>query len=319
LGDCPTSLRRLLQEIRAKKYSHVVLNIESGSFPAEQHDWIERSLAAVGATVCNIAYEVGPLTAHLAERYGKSLAERAAAWAVGTDDAAEVLALFPGVVASVVGAIFDEWDLRGDTSLARFKAISEGIGEENPYRQDLVPWSTARRVRRLLDEHHRDEETQRQRRRAVETIYKLGPDHTGVLGDDFSSLFHDGVRSPESLAWAKGRLCRDLGFAMVTEGQAVSFRRTLGDVVLFGDPRALGHISFYAYRAVSKMPTRHTSSSIWPAFKIPDGWKRDLETKLHRFVSQLKAHQIQSFRATGEPVTKATPSGRLKRRHTTSR
>jgi hypothetical protein len=120
-------------------------------------------------------------------------------------------------------------------------------------------------------------------RRNSEPLYRLGPKDDPVLLDE--GFLWRGVRQPDgpefSLRWAEERLA-SLGFQMNSDGMTRSYTKSVkhGDreLIVYADPRQVGHISFRVFDPAG--PRRRQLRSPAAAFEIRDSWKNRLDEKV---------------------------------------
>ncbi len=141
-------LARLVQTIRAGTYNHVAMRIAWGTFPSQQHDWIERVLESEGAKVCNLAGEIGPFLPEEGEP--PELLERLAGAMLPTD-AEEAVALFPALAANIARESFRFYDRPGVLSISQMHML-DTIGKDNAYGRARYPQPVCRDFKRIREE-----------------------------------------------------------------------------------------------------------------------------------------------------------------------
>ncbi len=157
-------LARLVQSIRAGEYKHVAMRIAWGSFPSQQHDWIERLLESEGAKVCNLAGEVGPFLPE--EGQPPELVEQLAGAMLPTD-AEEAVALFPALAADIAREALRLCDRQGEVSVSYMLSILDGLAKEKAYGRVHYPQPVCRDferiARRTRDDRHKQAQSRRRR------------------------------------------------------------------------------------------------------------------------------------------------------------
>ncbi|MCU0690652.1 MAG: hypothetical protein MUF54_04560 [Polyangiaceae bacterium] len=141
-------LARLIQAIRAGTYKYVAMRIAWGTFPSQQHDWIERVLESEGAKVCNLAGEIGPFLPEEGEP--PELLERLASAMLPTD-AEEAVALFPAFAANIAREAFRFYDRPGVLSISQMHLL-DTIAKDKAYGRSHFPQPVCRDFKRIREE-----------------------------------------------------------------------------------------------------------------------------------------------------------------------
>ena len=171
-------------------------------------------------------------------------------------------------------------------------AYSEGFTLPEGLRRHLTGWGKAQqctvmgaaiklaqsswqRTRsELWNEMEQEEELARQQRRATEPQFQIALEGLPLLIDEGIDSYQP-TRTTEQMEFAESRL-RELGFARHEDGLVRSFRREIGDLILYADPRRAGRIDFRVFRKGARARDAHHSQD----FSIPDRWVNRLEEKL---------------------------------------
>jgi hypothetical protein len=100
-------------------------------------------------------------------------------------DASDFLAFFPALAAEIAQHILDEEDDLYGSRLERVFARLRHLAKENPYSAGQYPFLEDRLQRRIWERTKQiEEEEQARRRNDGEQIFRLGPEHPGVLLDE---------------------------------------------------------------------------------------------------------------------------------------
>jgi hypothetical protein len=156
----------------------------------------------------------------------------------------DLVCFFPGLAASVAGAVF----FRDEDFDDRVRRRLESLERENPYSGGREPW-LPETIWNAFYIHHvakEREEEQAARRSSGETLYRIDPDRDSVLIDE-GLWSAEAPRSVESMAMAEGRLMK-FGFDKVVDGAVVSFQLSASSVIFFADPRREGKIQVRGFR-----------------------------------------------------------------------
>lgn len=121
-------------------------------------------------------------------------------------------------------------------------------------------------------------------RRGKEIQYLISPHVAPRLLDE--GLYPGQVRSLEGLNWAETRLV-ELGFQSSTKAKVRAYILETPNAAVYADPRQTGAISFAVLLKPIQEGLRRWEIRRIPVggFRIPDGWKKDLESKLEAAIA----------------------------------
>jgi hypothetical protein len=270
---------RVLEKVRSHEYECVFIDLQVGtSFEPMAFKFVPNELQRAGARVLN-AFEDdgGAIAARLAQEYGESARHLRS----DLTDANDLVALFPALAGRVTQeALFRKFLSKPDSNPPFWSEERdlETLLNERPRATSKLPLLSTWRNFAACEERVKREEEEAARRREGELLYKLGPQHEGVLcpePGERSARWRDAER----LKWAEDRL-RQLGFAKLFEGLLVSYQRKRGGRCLFADPRHEGALIFYSYPCDQQARAGERTKLGAPAARIQDSWVRDLEKKL---------------------------------------
>lgn len=139
-------------------------------------------------------------------------------------------------------------------------------------------------ARDKFQESERREEAEAQaqiaKRRATETLYRVGPDgEPELMGGRYQWR---PVRDNKGLAWAEERL-EELGFKITLDDRVKSYTQEHPGVIVYADPREEGRIEFRVYNfplpPAPRKSRRRPDFRFIPQFFLMDAWKNDLRQK----------------------------------------
>ncbi len=274
---------RLSEAVRRGEYSEVYVDVDEDPpfWTGGGLSIIEEALKEAGANVVNVFYKAEDL---LVQKFG----EQCRQLDMSLNDASDFLAFFPTLAGSVVS-----WALRGELAHGRVNAGSlaayamqqrvSTLKEAKPYSGGRVPFIEDRLWQEIQEYLRKKQEEDRAARRQTDQLFRLGPDHAGVLIDELPPWGTGSEARPaEELKLAEDRLRSALGFQKVVVAELVSYERVVDEFRVFADPRAKGRIQFYMYpvRLEHQEPKKRKPDLNSPPVQLLDVWKNDLESKL---------------------------------------
>lgn len=215
------------------------------------------------------------LSKRLIEHFG----EDARYLAHGLHRGHDYVAYFPASAADIAEAAFEmesNWEdwRRNEAVVDAIEHRTSCLARDNPYASGHGPWISDPLGHMLLEKKwKRQREEFDARRKTGETLYLCSPDGTPKLVDEGHFWGSATVRTAESLTKAEARLA-EFGFSKAVDGQIVSFQRSVGELVLFADPREEGKIKIAAYRPVplKGKQKKQKYETVGTDVSIPDRW-----------------------------------------------
>jgi hypothetical protein len=162
----------------------------------------------------------------------------------------------------------------------------EGSGNTHQCVVTEAAFKLARTLLQSTFQKSEAEETQRlEERRKTEQLFLIHPDSPPKLLTEIFVLSQP--RNLDELKWAEDRLAR-LGFTTENNGNVRSYKLQSEECAIFADPRESGRIAFFVFK--ESVPTgRKARRRRFATFKLPDGWKNDLNGKFKRL--RAEAHR----------------------------
>jgi hypothetical protein len=261
----------LCNHIREQRYSLVYLDLEEGN-SSQSHGFafVRMTFRNCGAKVLNAFHDdEGAFKAALRDRYG----DVASASQINTPS--DFVGFFPGLAADITAAaVRPDLSHSGDKEEALPSLVESRLRDLH----QISPYTGAG-FRPFIEERLRAEwcrsatereEKLRVERRKHETLYRLGPNHAGVLLDE-----NRDSRSEEELALAEIRLNDELRFRKIISGRFISYERVVAQCRVFADARTKGAITFFVYDKKAEKRKKDLNLSA-VQFVIPDRWKHGL-------------------------------------------
>lgn len=291
-------LGQLCEAVTRGEYSDVYVDIDESPpfWTGGGLSFIVEALKEAGANVVNVFYKVEEL---LVQRFG----EQCRHFEMSLNNESDFLAFFPALAGSAVSSA-----LKDELGRSHFEAGSVAayaiqqrvsrLKEANPYSGGRLPFIEDRLWKEIHEHLRKTQEEDRAARRQTEQLFRLGPNHAGVLIDEFPSWeAPGGTRSADELKLAEERLLRTLRFEKVTAGTLVSYERAVENFRLFADPRLKGKLQLYIYpvRPEGQEQRKGEPHTYSPPIQFLDVWKNDLESRLLAMIRE----QIKAFAAHG--------------------
>ncbi len=273
------NLQALLNDIKKQKIDTVIIDIcEGDSFYQNKYTPIIWAMRRVGAKVFNCYYDnEDALLAKLIKYYGVNVHSY-----MLPDDGDEFVELFPALAAEVTYKVLEDRLSRAsanndDPFINYVFQKVDTLKNKNPYSRSRLPWLSGKK----LSELYQLKEEELEKRKLTEETYVLGPGQTGKLLDEDVSR----IRNSEDFVWVLNRL-RDLGFHHHFEEKKHTFIMEYDGHLVYADPREEGAIEIFVYKkeiekvTAKKKRGRNNLKDSIGSFKMQDGWKNDLRTKL---------------------------------------
>jgi hypothetical protein len=278
------SYYRLLRAVDDGQVKLVYIDIQMETGPSQStYYWVRESLQSSGARVVNAFYDEDKvLEQSLAQSY------KGQANPNEIDDASDFVAFFPALSSEVSRAALRNVLHARSCEKTSSDALWNRLGslrDGSPYAAGRVPFIQEELEWEWSNLRYKFTESERSERRKRETLFKLAPNGAGLLIDEYPSS-ETAARTNDELPWAERRIQSELRFDKTADGNTVSYTREVNEYQVFGDIRARGRITFYAYKLPQDLKKQDISSC---SFHLQDSFSRELAEKWDRaFAAAIK-------------------------------